>query len=128
MPRASTATSRDAAGPTPEAIERLERLAFWLDERFRIPGTNWRIGLDGLLGLVPGIGDSATALLSLYLVLEAKRLGVPNGVILRMLANVGLDAAVGSVPLLGDLFDVAFKANRRNMRLLRRHLGRRPGR
>lgn len=128
MSRAPTATIRDADAPTPEAIERLERLAFWLDERFRIPGTNWRIGLDGLLGLVPGVGDTATALLSLYFVLEAKRLGVPNGVILRMLANVGLDAAVGSLPLLGDLFDVAFKANRRNLRLLRRHFGRYPGR
>lgn len=123
MARFPTATISDTGAPPREAIERLERLAFWLDERFRVPGTNWRIGLDGLLGLVPGVGDTATALLSLYLVLEAKRLGVPNGLILRMLANVGLDAAVGSLPLFGDLFDFAFKANRRNLRLLRRHFG-----
>lgn len=108
----------------PDAMARVERLAYWLDERFRIPGTNWRVGLDGLVGLVPGIGDTATTLAALYVVYEAHRLGAPASLIGRMLVNVGLDSLVGTVPLIGDLFDMGFKANRRNLRLLRRHLER----
>ena len=109
----------------PDALDRVDRLAYWLDERFAVPGTNWRVGLDGLIGLVPGIGDTATTLIALYLVVEARRLGAPAGLIARMLGNVAIDGLVGSVPLLGDLFDMGFKANRRNLRLLRRHLERR---
>ena len=93
-----------------------------LDDRFVVPGTTWRVGLDGLLGLVPVVGDTATMLTALYVVFEAKRLGAPAGLVARMLVNVGIDGLAGSVPLVGDLFDVAFKANRRNIRLLRRHL------
>src|SRR3546814_8601672 len=81
-----------------------------------------RFGLDGLLGLVPGIGDGATALVSLYIVARAWSIGVPKGVLGRMLANVLVDSVVGSIPLLGDIFDVAFQSNRRNIKLLRRHL------
>jgi len=103
-------------------LAELEFVARLLDDRFRIPGTSIRFGLDGLLGLVPGIGDGATALVSLYLVLRAWSLGVPPRVLGRMLVNVLLDSAVGSVPVLGDVFDVAFKSNRRNLELLRRHL------
>jgi Domain of unknown function (DUF4112) len=104
------------------ALQRVARLAYWLDDRFRIPGTRRRIGLDGLLGLIPGIGDTATALLASYIVLEAARLGVPRNMIARMLANVGLDYLLGLVPLVGDLADFAWKANRRNARMLRDHL------
>jgi Domain of unknown function (DUF4112) len=110
-------------GPEQEiALQRVARLAYWLDDRFRIPGTRRRIGLDGLLGLIPGIGDTATALLAAYIVLEAVRIGVPKNMIARMLANVGIDYALGLVPLVGDLADFAWKANRRNARMLRDQL------
>jgi hypothetical protein len=116
------------AAPVPadrQTIERLQRLAYLLDDRFRIPGTGYRVGLDGLIGLVPGVGDAVTTLLSLYIVLEARRLGVPLTKLGRMGFHVGVDALLGSVPLLGDLFDVAYKSNRRNLRLLLDHLERR---
>jgi Domain of unknown function (DUF4112) len=103
-------------------LERLERLAYWLDDRFRVPGTGFRVGLDGLVGLVPGVGDVVTNTLTAYIVYEAWRLGIPKRVLLRMLANLGIDTLVGIVPVAGDLVDLGFKANRRNVRLLRRHL------
>jgi hypothetical protein len=110
-------------GPTEEiALQRVARLAYWLDDRFRIPGTRRRIGIDGLLGFVPGIGDTATALIASYIVLEAARLGVPKAVLARMVANVGIDYVIGLVPLIGDLADLGWKANRRNARMLRDHL------
>jgi Domain of unknown function (DUF4112) len=111
-----------AVGPDRRSIERLRQLAHLLDDRFRIPGTSYRVGLDGLIGLVPGVGDVVTTLLSLYIVLEARRLGVPLTKLGRMGLNVGVDAVLGAVPLLGDLFDVAWKANRRNVRLLLDHV------
>ena len=104
------------------AVERLRALAYLLDDRFAIPGTRYRIGLDGLVGLVPGIGDAVTTVLALYIVFEARRLGVPLTKLGRMGVNVGLDAVLGAVPLVGDLFDVAWKANRRNLTLLLDHL------
>lgn len=103
-------------------LKRLERLAYWLDDRFAVPGTRYRVGLDGVVGLVPGIGDLATNSLTAYIIYEAWRLGVPRPVLLRMLANLGVDTAVGIVPLVGDLLDIGFKANRRNVELLRNHL------
>jgi hypothetical protein len=112
-----------AAGEAAErqSVERLRRLAYLLDDRFSIPGTRYRIGLDGLVGLVPGIGDAVTTVLALYIVLEARRLGVPVAKLARMGLNVGVDAVLGAVPLVGDLFDVAWKANRRNLALLLAH-------
>ncbi len=103
-------------------LHRIQQLADLLDSRFRIPGTRWNIGLDGLIGLIPGIGDAATGLVSLAIVAWAARLGAPKSVLLRMLANVGADVALGSVPIVGDLFDIGFKANRRNADLLLRFL------
>ncbi|MBK8908865.1 MAG: DUF4112 domain-containing protein [Rhodospirillales bacterium] len=103
-------------------IRKIEDLADLLDSRFRVPGTGIRFGLDSLLGLLPGIGDGATAIAALYVVLRAHQLGVPKNLVLRMLGNVGLDAVLGSIPLVGDLFDLGFKANRRNVALLKRHL------
>lgn len=103
-------------------LAEIEFIARLLDDRFRIPGTSIRFGLDGLLGLVPGVGDGATALVSLYVVYRAWSLGASGGVLGRMLLNILLDSTVGSVPVLGDVFDVAFKSNRRNLELLRRHL------
>jgi hypothetical protein len=107
-----------------EALDRLDRLAWMLDSVWRIPGTNIRFGADAVMGLVPGLGDIAGAALSLYLINEARRLGAPASVITRMIGNVALDTVVGAVPVAGSVFDIAFRANRRNMRVLREHLGR----
>jgi uncharacterized protein DUF4112 len=111
--------------PTREQrLARIDALSQLLDNAFIIPGTNIRFGLDALIGLVPGIGDVVTTAMALYIVNEARALGAPRLLIARMLANVALDGLVGAVPLVGDAFDVAFRANRRNMALLRDHLDR----
>lgn len=89
-----------------------------LDSAVRLPGTNARIGLDPILGLLPGVGDLLAAVLSSYIVIAAARLGAPRSVLARMLVNLGVDTLVGVVPLLGDLFDVGWKANMRNAVLL----------
>ena len=107
-----------------ERIARLDALATLLDTAFVVPGTNIRFGIDAMIGLVPGIGDAITTLMSLYIVREARELGAPRHLIARMLVNVALDGVVGAVPLLGDAFDVMWRANRRNMALLRSHLDR----
>ena len=107
-----------------ERIARLDGLATLLDTAFVIPGTNIRFGIDAMMGLVPGIGDAITTAMSLYIVHEARQLGAPRHLIARMLANVALDGVVGAVPLLGDAFDVMWRANRRNMTLLRNYLDR----
>lgn len=104
------------------ARARLERLSRLLDTAFRIPGTSFRFGLDGILGLVPGVGDAAGSLLALWVVYEGYRMGLPRAAIVKMLANVGLDFAVGSIPVVGDIFDIAFKASTRNVRIARRYL------
>jgi hypothetical protein len=105
-------------------LHRLKSLAHLLDTRFHVPGTNWRFGLDGLVGLIPGVGDAAGALVSLYIVAEAWRLGVRKRTIVRMLGNVALDSLFGAVPVAGDLFDFIWKANARNLRLAQRDLER----
>lgn len=112
---------------TPLAVSdpaaRARALARVLDSAFRIPGTGITVGLDPILGLVPGLGDLAGAVASGYIVLTAARLGAPRVVLARMLLNIGTDTLVGSVPVLGDLFDVGFRSNIRNMDLLDGHLG-----
>ena len=105
-----------------ETVARLDALSKLLDSAFVLPGTNIRFGLDGIIGLVPGIGDLVSTALSSYLIWEARRLGLPRWKIARMIANVAFDGAVGIVPFVGDAFDVLFKANRRNMRIIREHL------
>ena len=105
-----------------ERIARLDALANLLDTAILVPGTNIRFGIDAMIGLIPGIGDAITTLMSLYIVREARELGAPRHLIARMLANVALDGIVGAVPFLGDAFDVMWRANRRNMALLRNHL------
>jgi hypothetical protein len=107
-----------------ERIARIDALATILDTAFILPGTNVRFGLDALIGLVPGIGDVITTAMSLYIVHEARQLGAPRHVILRMVANVMVDGIVGAVPVVGDAFDVLWRANRRNMRLLQDWLDR----
>ena len=101
----------------------LQRLEILLDEAFRVPGTSIRFGLDGIIGLVPGLGDVLAGLLSLIIPLAAWIRGVPYVTLVRMATNIGIGVLVGSIPLLGDIFDIAWKANRRNYLLMRRHLG-----
>src|SRR3977135_954709 len=101
-----------------DRLARIDALSQLLDTAFIIPGTNIRFGLDALIGLVPGIGDAITQAMSLYLVTQGRAPGAPRLLIARMLANVALDGFVGAIPLVGDAFDVAFRANRRNMALL----------
>ena len=110
---------------TPEVVDPriadVEALARWLDYAFRMPG-GFRFGFAGIIGLIPGIGDIFDAMISLYIVVRAIQLGVSRVAIARMLVNVGIEALAGSVPFIGDLFDIAFKANRRNYRLLKSHM------
>lgn len=103
-------------------LRRARRTATLLDEAFQLPVVGKRIGLDGLIGLLPVAGDWVTYLLSLHIVYEAARAGVPRRVLVRMLANVTLDATVGSVPVVGDVVDVVWKANSRNVRLFEKHV------
>ena len=112
VPRRSTDTQ----------LARARAVARALDSAIGIPGTKFRVGLDPLLGLVPGLGDVAGAALSGYIVLTGIKLGVSRTVVLRMLANVGMDTVAGSVPLLGDIFDAGWKANNRNVALIERHV------
>ena len=108
-----------------ERIARLDALANLLDTAIlSCPEPISVSAIDAMIGLVPGIGDAITTLMSLYIVREARELGAPRHLIARMLANVALDGVVGAVPFLGDAFDVMWRANRRNMALLRKHLGR----
>jgi len=108
--------------PADDVRHRVERLAWLLDNAFPVPGLKFRIGLDALLGLIPGFGDAAGVILSSYIVHEAWRLGVPKSVLVRMWLNVVIEGVVGAIPLLGDLFDAAWKANMRNVALLEGHL------
>jgi Domain of unknown function (DUF4112) len=112
--------------PTPdltsgrERLQRLRSMAWLLDNAIGLPG-GFRIGLDAIIGLIPGVGDAVGALISVYILNEARILGAPRSVLMRMSGNVLLEALVGSIPLLGDLFDAGFKANMRNIALLERY-------
>ncbi len=106
---------------TKTGTEGVRRLAWILDELIRIPGTNMRVGLDAVIGLIPGGGDLAGGALSAYTIVAAHRLGAGPAVILRMGMNIVIDMIVGTVPLLGDLFDAGWKANTRNVALLDRY-------
>jgi hypothetical protein len=112
------------AGPSREdAIARVTMVAKLMDSAFVIPGLNRRVGLDSVLGLVPGIGDAISAALASYIIWEARQLGLPRWKIARMIGNVAVDTTIGAIPLAGDLFDVYFKSNERNLRIIHEHLG-----
>ncbi|MEX6505576.1 DUF4112 domain-containing protein [Jiella sp. M17.18] len=104
-------------------LRRVTRIARLMDTAIRIPGTRISFGGDSIVGLVPGIGDAGAALVSLWIVYEARRLGMPASKLAMMLGNIGFDFAVGSVPVLGDVFDVFFKSNRRNLDMILDHFG-----
>ena len=97
----------------------LDDLALYLDGLFRIPGTEWRFGLDALIGLIPNVGDTLTSLASFYILFAGVRYGVPKITLLRMATNIGIDYLVGSIPFIGDAFDFFWKSNQRNMELIR---------
>ena len=114
--------------PDPRGLETLRRWARLFDSAFRIPGTRITFGLDPILGLIPGLGDLASPVLSLFFIWHGLRLGVPRIVLARMVLNVLIDAGVGAIPVLGDIFDLGWQANAWNLALLERHAmpGRRP--
>ena len=103
---------------TVEIDESLERLSWMMDDLITIPGLNWRLGLDALVGLIPGFGDAATSLVSFYILASAVRYRVPKITLFRMGLNLGIDYVVGSLPFVGDLFDAWWKSNQRNVTLL----------
>lgn len=104
-------------------LKRLRRLAWFLDAAFALPFTRFRFGMNGIAGLAPAVGDALMALISLYIVNEARLMGVPGPMLARMVRNVAIEAIGGAVPVVGDLFDVAFKANLRNLALIESHFG-----
>ncbi len=108
-----------------ERLAQAQWLARMMDDRFAVPGTRLRFGWDAILGVVPGLGDALTSIISLIIVHHAWQTGASPFMLARMLGNVVADFLIGAVPVAGDLFDVAFKANRRNARLLEQHLNRR---
>ncbi|RYB05635.1 DUF4112 domain-containing protein [Lichenibacterium ramalinae] len=107
-------------------LKRLRTIAWAVDGLFRLPGTKFRFGLNSVIGLTPAAGDVMLAGISLYIVNEARKIGLPKEKIARMLANIGVEAAAGAVPLLGNLFDMGFKANLRNIAIIEEHLGAAP--
>ena len=107
------------------SVARLDALATLMDAAFVLPGTNVRMGLNGLIGLVPVAGDIIGGAISTYIVWEARQLGAPGWLIARMMLNVAIETGIGAVPLLGDMFDILFRANLRNMALLKHHIARR---
>ncbi len=109
---------------TAAALARVEALAKLMDSAFAIPGSNIRIGLDAVIGIVPVIGDLISQAISSYIIWEARRLGVSRWTMGRMIANSAVDTVVGVVPFIGDLFDIGFRANMKNLALLKAHLAR----
>jgi uncharacterized protein DUF4112 len=116
-------TAERAMEPADSSVtidESLERLAWLMDDFIRVPGLNWSFGLDALVGLIPGFGDTATSLASFYILASAVRYRVPKITMLRMGLNIGIDYLVGSLPLVGDLFDAWWKSNQKNIALLQK--------
>ena len=116
---------RYSATETSQSVTRLEGLARLMDGAFVLPGTNIRVGLDVIIGMVPVAGYVVSGVISSYMIWEARQLGAPKWLIARMMANTLLDTTVGAIPILGDAFDVMFRANMKNMALLRRHMEKR---
>jgi hypothetical protein len=119
--RSGTIVGRSRAERFRDAERRIGRMSRLLDDLVPIPGTSHRVGLDPVIGLIPGAGDVVSAIAGGWIILEAVRFGIPGVVLLRMAWNTAVDLAVGAIPILGDVFDVAFRSNRRNLELFRRH-------
>lgn len=112
---------REAEKPLSKDLRGMEFLARWMDSKFRIPGTNFHFGLDGLLGLIPGVGDLSTFAVSGYIVLLMAKNGAQGFVLARMILNILIDASLGAIPVVGDLFDFVHKANAKNMKLMQQY-------
>jgi hypothetical protein len=104
-----------------QRLEVLRRISGLLDSAVAVPGTRFRVGLDPILGLIPGLGDLVSPIFTFGIIWQAREIGVPRAVVMRMIFNVAIDTLVGLVPVVGDLFDFAWKANNRNLALLERH-------
>lgn len=115
---------RNAAPSREAALRRMQAVANILDTAFVVPGTKQRVGIDAIIGLIPGVGDILTTILSSYVIWEARNLGISRVALVRMIANLGIHAAVGSLPIVGDMFDAFFRVNQRNMRIVRSQLER----
>ena len=116
-------TAQLPLGTDPQSVrQRVEALEHLLEGLFKVPGLGRKVGLDAIVGLIPVVGDAITAAMGLYLVWEARNLGMPRWQLWRMAGNVGIDSLIGAVPLAGDLFDFAFRSNTRNLRIIRKHL------
>ena len=125
MPEKRTTTK--SQGETPNAVSpEIELLAKLMDSVFHIPGIGVRLGFDAILGLIPGLGDSVTSIVSLYLLHAARKQGLPRVAMIRMVVNVLIDVILGSIPFVGDLFDVFWKANEKNVAIMRRHAAANP--
>src|ERR687893_69950 len=112
-----------AAGPTrADSVARLEALSRLLDSAFLIPGTNQRVGIDALLGLIPAVGALVSTALASYIIWEARQLGLPRWKIARMIGNLALDTTLGAIPIAGDVFDLVYKSNQRNLKIVTDHL------
>ena len=122
LPRVNAVLSPDRLATR----QRLDRLAWLLDSAVRVPGTSIRLGADAALGLIPGVGSAATTMVSAWIIREAWRMDIPTSTLARMIANVGLDGLISLVPVLGNVMDIFWRANRRNMALLAEHLDREP--
>ena len=125
--RTADIVARPTPKPAPSGIledHHLERVEEWLDTKFRLPVLGYRFGLDGVIGLIPGVGDAVTAATSAVFITDAWKMGASKRVIARMSANVGLDFAVGLVPVVGDVLDFAFKSNVKNLKLLKQERAR----
>lgn len=103
-------------------MARIDKLAHLMDESFTVPGTNYRVGWDTIIGLIPGVGDLASAGVSSYLIYEAKQTGASKWLLTKMIGNSQVDFVFGSIPVVGDLFDAGFKANRKNAQMLKKYL------
>lgn len=112
-------------GRDPQAIrQRIEIMEHLLERMLVVPGTRFRFGLDALLGIIPVVGDFLAAAMGAWIIWEARNLGMPRWQLIRMSANVGIDTAIGAIPLVGDAFDLAFRSNSKNLRIIRKHLDR----
>ena len=123
MSRSVLRQSEISQQPQHRGLRQVAQLAKLMDAQFRVPGTNFRFGLDGIIGLIPGAGDLSTFAVSGYMLWIMAQNGASGFVLARMVINVLIDALVGSIPLIGDIFDIAFKANMRNLRLMQQHYG-----
>jgi hypothetical protein len=119
LERLATETAAVRHHAPAEVEQSLDQLSRWMDGLFRVPGTGWRFGLDAIVGLIPGVGDTLTTMVSFYILAAGVRYRVPKVTLLRMGLNIAIDYVVGSVPVVGDLFDAAWKSNQKNVQLLR---------